>query len=137
MLIALMYGLVHLLRIFITSLLHPRKTEASVVSTLQMRKLRPRKVKGIDCPTYQLVARRGPWGVSPACWRRSCIFKVSRSGLSLPDDCVDISFLFSFASSVTKALSGDHPVYPWRGAMRPCLGKGEREGNLECAGPRS
>lgn len=57
----------------------------------------------------------GPLGVSPACWRRSCIFKGSRSGLRLPADSVGILFYFCFASSVTKSLSGDRPVSLWRG----------------------
>lgn len=57
--------------------------------------------------------------MSPACRGHSCLFKGSRSGLWLPADC-GISSLFCFASSVTKALSRDHPVYPlaWRGPAR-------------------
>lgn len=43
--------------------------------------------------------------------------------------CVDISFLFCLASSVTKALSGDRPVYWWRGEALP------GEGNAGCVGP--
>lgn len=67
--------------------------------------------------------------MSRTCWRRSCVFKGSRSGPQLPADCVDISFLFCLASSVTKALSGDRPVYWWRGEALP------GEGNAGCVGP--
>lgn len=69
-------------------------------------------------PNLPAIGRQGalePLDMSPACWSYSCIFKGFRLGLQLPADSIDISFLFCFASSVTKALSGDRPVYPWRG----------------------
>lgn len=117
-----MHGFVHFIRSFIISFLHPIKTGASVVPTLQMGKLRPREVKGIVQLTSQWQA-----GSPGAFGHESCLLGTQLSFQRLQVRAAAPSRLWYFFSFLFCFLSDKSPFWGPSclspGVGRPCPGK--------------